>query len=76
MQSLYKLIAKIKRHYIKRPNGIWLPPPSDCVLMVYHHNRETGTQSADVFHDPFICEGQCGHGWKYGIVDHETNDIY
>jgi hypothetical protein len=76
MPNLFKFIAKIRRHYTKRPTGLWMPPPDDCTLMVYHFELKCDIQSVAVFHDPFICNGKCPHGWKYGIVERESNKIY
>ena len=54
MPNLFKFIAKIRRHYTKRPTGLWMPPPDDCTLMVYHFELKCDIQSVAVFHDPFI----------------------
>jgi hypothetical protein len=74
MLNLFKLIAKIKRHYNKRPPGIWMPPPEDCILVSYHTTRD-GIQTVSTFHDPFVCNGECSRGWKYGLLDQEDNSI-
>lgn len=63
-----KLVAKIKKALTTEPVGaLWMPPPSDCMRIVYDYKDPL--MSSQGFHDPFICGGQCAHGWKYGYTD-------
>lgn len=62
---LIKLWLEFAFLFVFEPNGMWLPPPLDCIKMVEDPKKRW---IVNTWHDPRVCLSECKHGLHIGYL--------